>query len=136
MANLNFNKVILGGRITAEPELKQTQQGTSVISFSLAVNRKANKEQTDFINCVAWRGTAEFVSKYFTKGSSIVVEGELQSRNYEDKNGNKRQAYEVICNEAYFVDSKGNVEGSALAFNTANEPKFEEIADEDDDLPF
>ena len=136
MANLNFNKIILGGRITAEPELKRTQQGTSVVTFNLAINRKSSKDVTDFINCVAWRGTAEFVSKYFTKGSSIVVEGELQVRNYEDKNGNKRQTYEVIVSDVFFVDSKGNVEGTSVAFESVNEPKFEDLDDTDEDLPF
>jgi single-strand DNA-binding protein len=136
MANLNLNKVILGGRITADPELKQTPQGVSVVTFSIAINRKGAKETTDFINCVAWRSTAEFISKYFQKGSSIVLDGSIQVRSYQDKEDNKRQAVEVVINDAYFVDSKGNVEGSTVAFNTANEPKFEEIADEDDDLPF
>ena len=140
MANINFNKVILGGRLTTDPELKKTQQGTSVTSFSLAVNRKGNKDVTDFINLVAWRGTAEFICKYFQKGSAIVVEGELQARTYEDKQGTKRQAYEVIVSDAYFVDSKGNVEFSTPnaenAFEGANEPKFEDLNEEDEDLPF
>ena len=140
MANINFNKVILGGRLTTDPEVKKTQQGTSVTSFSLAVNRKGNKDVTDFINLVAWRGTAEFICKYFQKGSAIVVEGELQARTYEDKQGTKRQAYEVIVSDAYFVDSKGNVEFSTPntenAFEGANEPKFEDLNEEDEDLPF
>lgn len=138
MSNINFNKVILGGRLTADPELKVTTQGTPVTSFNIAINRKGNKEITDFITCVAWRGTAEFISKYFTKGNSIVIDGEINVRNYQDKDNNKRQAVEVQVHDAYFVDSKGNVEFSAPktedAFAT-DTPKFEEIAT-DDDLPF
>lgn len=138
MANINFNKVILGGRLTADPELKQTPQGVSVVTFSLAINRKGKDATTDFINCVAWRGTAEFISKYFTKGNSIVIDGEINVRNYQDKDNNKRQAVEVQVHDAYFVDSKGNVEFSAPktedAFAT-DTPKSEEIAT-DDDLPF
>lgn len=134
MANLNFNKVILGGRITADPELKQTPQGVSVVTFSLAINRKGAKETTDFINCVAWRGTAEFISKYFQKGSSIVLDGSIQVRSYQDKEDNKRQAVEVVVSDAYFVDSKGNVEMPQVEFEN-NSPKFEEIGT-DDDLPF
>ena len=135
MANLNFNKVILGGRLTTDPELKKTQQGTSVTSFSLAVNRKANKDVTDFINLVAWRNTAEFICEYFKKGSSIMVEGELQVRTYEDKQGNKRQAYEVIVSDAYFVDSKSDNEGFVPPTSQI-EPNFEEFNNEDEDLPF
>ena len=138
MANINFNKVILGGRLTADPELKQTPQGVSVTTFSLAINRKGKDAPTDFINCVAWRNTAEFISKYFTKGNSIVIDGEINVRNYQDKDNNKRQAVEVLVHDAYFVDSKGNVEFSAPKTEDAFEtdtPKFEEIAT-DDDLPF
>ncbi len=135
MANINFNKVILGGRLTADPELKQTPQGVSVMTFCIAVNRKGTKDITDFINCVAWRNTAEFISKYFYKGSSIVIDGSIQIRAYEDNNGNKRQATEVIVSDAYFVDSKGDVEMPQQAFKTAETPKFEEV-EGDDDLPF
>ncbi len=97
MANLNLNKVILGGRLTADPELKQTASGTPVTAFSVAVSRKyaakaengtPTQPTADFINCVAWRNTAEFISKYFQKGSMIAVTGSIQTRNYEDKNGN------------------------------------------------
>lgn len=136
MANLNLNKVILGGRITADPELKQTPQGVSVVTFSIAINRKGTKETTDFITCVAWRNTAEFISKYFQKGSSIVLDGSIQVRSYQDKDNNKRQAVEVVVSDAYFVDSKGNVEGTSIAFESVNEPKFEELDDTDDILPF
>ena len=109
MANFNINKVILGGRLTADPELKSTQSGVQVCSFSIAVGRKYSKEgeqATDFITCVAWRQTAEFVSRYFRKGSSLCIVGNIQTRSYTDKDGNKRNATEVIVDEAMFVDSK------------------------------
>lgn len=136
MANFNFNKVILGGRITADPELKTTQSGTTVTTFSVAVNRKVAKDQdqkTDFITCVAWRNTAEFIARYFHKGSSICVTGSLQQRSWEDKDGNKRYATEVIVDEATFVDGKKD---SDTASNTpVITPTFEEVPN-DDDLPF
>lgn len=105
-----LNNVTLMGRLVADPELKTTQNGTSVASFRLAVERnyapQGQERQADFIPCVAWRQTAEFIGKYFGKGRMIAVEGSLQSRNYEDKNGQKRTAYEVIVDQAYFADSK------------------------------
>jgi single-strand DNA-binding protein len=131
MANFNLNKVILGGRLTAKPELKQTPQGTSVCTFSLAVNRKGKDAPTDFINCVAWKNQAELIAKYFDKGSSICVMGNIQVRSYTDKDNNKRYATEVIADEVYFVDGKGEVEAPAFA----TQPKFEEISS-DDDIPF
>ena len=109
MANFNINKVILGGRLTADVELKSTQSGVSVCQFSLAVNRKYSKDgeqAVDFISCVAWRTTAEFLSRYFKKGSSVCIVGNIQTRSYTDKEGNKRSATEVIVDEANFVDSK------------------------------
>ena len=104
-----LNRVILMGRLTADPELKQTPNGISVVSFSLAVDRnfagKGAERQTDFINCVAWRQTAEFISRYFGKGRLMAVEGSLQVRNYTDRNENKRQAVEVVVDQAYFADT-------------------------------
>ena len=141
MANFNLNKVILGGRLTADPELKQTPQGVSVTSFSIAVNRRGKEAQTDFINCQAWRLTAEFICKFFKKGSSICVIGSIQTRSWTDQQNNKRIATEVIVDEANFVDSKADAPagsssyGDAPAFQTQQAPKFEEIAS-DDDLPF
>ena len=111
MANLNINKVILGGRITNELELKQTQSGIATIIFSMAIQRKSNNQESDFINCRAWRNTAEFISKYFKKGNSICVVGALQNREWQDKQGNKRTSTEVIVDEAYFVDSKNENSG-------------------------
>lgn len=147
MANFNFNKVILGGRLTADIELKQTQSGLSVCSFSLAVNRRTGKDQpqqTDFIDCKAWKERAEFLSRYFKKGSSLCVVGQLQKREWTDNNGNKRYATEVLVDEAMFVDSKNDAQGSGTAdggnyipeaYTAPVEPKFEEL-DTDADLPF
>lgn len=132
MSNFNFNKVILGGRLTADVELKQTPQGVSVCQFSIAINRRTGKEQeqqADFINCVAWRNTAEFISKYFKKGSSICVSGSLQVRSWTDGNGNKKFATEVKVDDAYFVDGKNESEAQEPT------PSFTEI-DLDDDFPF
>ena len=140
MANFNLNKVILGGRLTADPELKQTPQGVSVTQFSIAVNRKPVKDketQTDFINCVAWRQTAEFICKFFKKGSSICISGSVQTRSWTDQQNNKRYATEIIADEAFFVDGKSDnatSEQGAPTF-TAEQAKFEEVAG-DDDLPF
>lgn len=151
-----LNRVILMGRLTADPELKQTPNGISVVSFSLAVDRnyagKGTERQTDFINCVAWRQTAEFISRYFAKGRMMAVEGSLQVRNYVDKNENKRQAVEVVVDNAYFADSKPAGTSSPapsyqaapayaaapvapVAFNSGSVEDFQEIEDEDD-LPF
>lgn len=144
MANFNINKVILGGRLTAAPELKQTTSGISVTQFSLAVNRKGKEAQTDFLDCVAWRQTAEFICKYFKKGYSICVVGSLQKREWEDKNGGKRYATEIIVDEALFVDSKNDAQATGAsapatympdAYKTAEKPEFEAVG-VDDDLPF
>lgn len=143
-----LNRVILMGRITADPELKQTPNGVSVTAFSLAVERqysgKDNEKKTDFINCVAWRGTAEFISRYFSKGKMIAVEGSLQVRSYTDKNDNKRQATEVIVDQAYFAGDSNASKSQQPAtqpptaptsFNSGSVQDFAEIEDEDD-LPF
>ena len=139
MANLNFNKAILGGRLTADPEVKQTPQGVQVTTFSIAINRKGKDSQTDFINCVAWRQTADFIGRFFKKGNSICVTGSIQTRSWNDQQNVKRYATEVIVDEAFFVDAKseGGQGGSfeEPAFQTTQTPKFEEVAG-DDDLPF
>ena len=113
MASFNFNKVILGGRIARDPELKTTQSGLSVTQFSIAVNRKSTKDQqtpqADFINVTAWRNTAEFITKFFRKGNSICIVGSIQTRSFTDKTGSKREVTEVVADEAYFVDSKQEV---------------------------
>lgn len=120
MANFNLNKVVLGGRLTSDVELKTTQGSISVCSFTIAINRKTGKDkpqESDFINCVAWRGTAEFISKYFNKGSSICVYGSIQTRSWDDPNGQKRYATEVLVDEAMFVDSKSEAQPMTPAPN-------------------
>ena len=154
MSSLNLNKVILGGRLTADPELKQTPSGVAVVSFSIAINRRyqsksadgAQAQQADFINVVAWRQTAEFISRYFRKGSAICITGSIQTRTWQDQQGQKRYATEVVADEAMFVDSK-NESSSAGGYapdtynapsyssTPATAPKFEELKT-DDDLPF
>lgn len=108
-ANFNFNKVIIGGRMVNTPELKKTPSGVSVTSFSVAVNRRHQKDseaQADFINVTAWRQKAEFICQFFKKASSICIVGSIQTRSWTDNNGQKRYATEVVADEAFFVDSK------------------------------
>lgn len=113
-ANFNFNKVIIGGRMTADPELKTTPSGIAVTTFTVAVNRRfggknEGEAQADFFNVTAWRQTAEFICKYFKKASSICVMGSLQTRSWVDKDGQKRYATEIVADEAYFVDAKAEM---------------------------
>lgn len=141
MANFNINKVILGGRLAADPELKQTNSGTAVVSFNLAVSRRFQKDgeqKADFITVVAWKQTAEFIAKYFQKGSSICIVGNIQTRTWTDQNGQKRYATEVIADEALFVDSKsetGNTGGAYVPDQYKTEPQFENI-ESGEELPF
>ena len=138
------NKAILMGRLTSTPELKTTSGGISVLSFSIAVQRQYKSADgtypTDFINIVAWRNTADFISKYFEKGQLIAIVGSIQTRSYEDKAGNKRTAVEVVADEAHFVESKkDSSRGIAPEFKAppvtgGNDMEFEEV--EDDELPF
>lgn len=131
MSNLNLNKVVLAGRLTADVELKQTPSGVSVCSFTLAINRKfsANgQQQTDFIQCQAWRQTAEFIARYFKKGSALCIGGSIQTRSWTDNNNQKRYATEVVADEAMFVDGKNDSQGTEA-------PNYEEM-NADDDLPF
>lgn len=139
-----INMVALMGRLTFEPELKFTPNGVQVISFQVACDRKYQSEsqnrQADFIDCVAWRQTAEFISKYFHKGSMIAVEGTIQTSSYTDKNGNQRKQVEVLANNVSFCGSKsetGGAAGSQAEPNNSNPDNsdFDEITD-DDDLPF
>lgn len=123
MSNLNLNKVILGGRLTADPELKQTQSGIPVCSFTVAVNRRRSGEgeqQVDFINVIAWRQTAEFLSRYFRKGSSVCIVGSIQTRSWTDQNNQKHYSTEVVADEISFVDSRG--ENSASVAPNASAP--------------
>ena len=116
----SFNKVILMGRLTADPEAKQTQSGISVTSFTLAVDRKVKTgedKQCDFINVVAWRQTADFICRYFRKGQAMLVCGELQTRSWQDNNGNKRNATEVVASEVSFCESKRDGESNNTSAN-------------------
>ena len=136
-----FNLVVLTGRLTADPELKTTQSGISVTSFSIAVDRRyrsGEDRQTDFINIVAWRQTAEFVTKYFKKGSLIGIEGSIQTRKYQDKDGNNRTVFEVVANNVQFVESKRDSAPSSepASFSNAGVDDFAEIGDVDAELPF
>ena len=139
-----LNKVILMGRFAADPELRHTQSGTPVCSFRLAVERdfkdKDGSRQTDWLDCVAWKGTAEFISRYFSKGRMAVVDGRLQTRSYEDKNGSKRKAVEVVADSVYFADSRkdGDSTPPPTAYEApASKPgEFTELSDDDGELPF
>lgn len=145
--------VALMGRLTYEPELRTTNSGLSVLSFQIACDRSyqasGQERQADFIDCVAWRQTAEFISRFFHKGSMIAVEGSIQTRNYTDKSGNNRKAVEVVVNNASFCGSKAETGTAAPAdspaqsfsqpapsYSNAESSDFEEIIDDDDDLPF
>lgn len=152
-SNFNFNKVILGGKMVESPELRVTPQGVNVISFRIAVNRRGAGNNTDFFNVQAWRNTADFVTKYFRKGSSICVVGSIQNREWTDQNGQKRYATDIVADEAYFVDAKGdsqvaqqNQDYMASQYQAMGQqvnqtapqtaPMYEDITDSDDSLPF
>ena len=150
-----LNQIIIMGRLTRDPELRRTQSGTAVCSFSVAVDRdfksQSGEKETDFIDVVAWRSTAEFVAKYFTKGRMAIVEGRLQIRPWTDKDGNNRRSAEVVADNIYFGDSKrdsaGDMGGYSAPAYTApaggysapvggSSSGFAEIDEEDGDLPF
>ena len=159
-----LNKIFIMGRLTRDPELRRTQNGTAVTSFSLAVDRdfksQSGEKETDFIDVVAWRSTAEFVAKYFTKGRMAVVEGRLQIRDWKDREGNNRRSAEVVADNIYFGDSKrdnadggsfNQSQGYAQSFNqvpqqqpayqapqnvSAAPSDFSMLSDDDPDLPF
>ena len=150
-----LNQIVIMGRLTRDPELRRTGSGIAVTSFTLAVDRDfsgkdSGEKETDFIDCVAWRQTGEFVSKYFTKGRMAVVTGRLQIRGWTDKDGNKRRTAEVIADSVYFGDSKKESDsGSSYGGNSYNAPghnapgyagppqnDFAEIEDDDAQLPF
>lgn len=141
-----MNKAIIVGNLTKDPEQRTTPNGTAVTSFTVAVNRRYKsqdgQQQTDFINCVAWRSTAEFIAKYFTKGSRIGIVGTIQTRTYDDQNGNKRYVTEVVVDEAEFVTSKaqGAQKPTEQESKTADELFGEDLADfqplDDAELPF
>lgn len=139
-----LNKVILQGRLTGDPELKTTTAGVTVTSFSIAVERnyQANgQRESDFFNVTAWRKTAEFISRFFTKGNKILLVGELQQRSYQTQQGEKRTVVEVVANEAYFCDGKkaeneqNEIQFPTPQFAASNDNNFEEMSAEDV-LPF
>lgn len=149
-----FNLAILTGRLTSDVELKVTTSGISVCNFSIAVDRaykKGEEKQTDFLNVVCWRTTAEFVSKWFKKGSLIGIEGSIQTRKYQDKDGNNRTAFEIVANNVHFVESKRSADVNVSAdplpdfankvneLNNANSSSgdmFDDVLDSSGDLPF
>lgn len=130
-----INRITIGGRITADPELRTTGTGTSVTSFAIACDRDFKNKQSgekgvDFVEIVAWRATAEFICKYFGKGRMIIVDGRLQMRDWTDKDGNKRRSAEVVADNAYFGDSKSESKQSEPSVN------WEEIGNDEGGLPF
>lgn len=134
-----LNKVILIGRLTGAPELRRTQSGRPVASFTLAVNRDYNREETDFIQVVAWNKTAEFVANWFQKGQLVAVVGRLQVRDWQDKEGGSRRSYEVVAEEAHFAESKrGEVTRKPAGHPVAvpGPGEFAELSEDDDQLPF
>ena len=148
-----LNHIVIMGRLTRDPELRRTGSGIAVASFTVAVDRDfggraGGEKETDFIDCVAWRQTGEFLSKYFTKGSMIVVSGRLQIRNWTDKEGNKRRSAEVVADNVYFGESKRDSMASSgfdqtpppvsyqAPANPAASSDFSTLMDDDPDLPF
>lgn len=142
-----LNSAIIQGRICANPELRHTPNDIAVTTFTVATDKgSGDKKQTSFIDCVAWRGTAELVCKWFQKGSAIIVQGSIQTRSYQDKDGNKRKAFEIVADNVHFAESKrdGDSHGSRaqaasyrpdVSYTSGNTGDFEEIPS-DDDLPF
>ena len=127
-----LNKIIMQGRLTRDPEMRRTGTGTAVASFTLAVDRDFGDKETDFIECVAWKNTAEFVDKYFSKGRMAVVVGRLQIRSWNDKDGNKRKTAEVVAESVYFGDSKND----SAQNNPAPAQEYAVLDGEDFGLPF
>ena len=139
-----LNNCTIMGRLTRDPELRRTGSGVAVASFTLAVDRDFNpkdggERETDFIDCVAWRGAGEFVSKYFSKGSMAIVSGRLQIRAWTDKDGNKRKSAEIVAENVYFGEAKRSREGNAYggnSYSAAPASDFALISDDDAQLPF
>ena len=138
-----LNKIVLQGRLCYDPELRHTQSGAAVSSFTLAVDRDfkshSGERETDFVNCTAWKSVAEFTARYFSRGRMAIVEGRLQSRKYTDKDGNNRTAYEVVASSVYFGDSKRDsdpLDKLADDATPVSEPSFQEMEDDPSELPF
>ena len=138
---MSLNRVSIMGRLTRDPDLRYTTSNIAVASWSLAVDRDhSNKEdgsrETDFLDVIAWRSTAEFAAKYLAKGRMIAVDGRLQTRNWEDKSGNKRKSVEIVADSIYFADSNRTNSGASEAYQSAEPAGFEEVDGEDNQLPF
>ena len=132
-----MNKIIIKGRLAKDPELKKTNSGKVLCNFSVAVGRNFDYEITDFFDCTAWNNNAEFISKYFSKGKEILIDGEMQSDKFKDKNGNNRTSWKVIVNRAEFCGSKGESENTPNHNNSAADiDDLDDLDDLDDDLPF
>ena len=137
-----LNHITAAGRLTKDPELRRTQNGVAVASFTIACDRDikdaSGNKQTDFIDCVAWRNTAEFVDKYLTRGRMVIVSGRLQMREWTDKNSNKRRNAEILAENVYFGDSKRAAENTEKdeAKEAAQTVDFDQVEIDDDDLPF
>ena len=129
-----LNQIVIMGRLVRDPELRSTQSGTSVATFTVAVERDFGEKQADFIDCVAWRQTGEFVSKYFLKGNMIAVSGSLQSRKWKDRDGNNRTSWEINANQVYFCGSRKDSAPAEYVPVTAQD--FKELDDSDGELPF
>lgn len=150
MANFNYNKCFLAGRLVADPELKQTQNGTSYTRFTIAITRRvkaknAEQPESDFIDCEAWNATAEAITKHFKKSNSIFVEAEARLDRFQDKDGNKRSVIRFTVNDFRFIETLAESQQSAKksepatdapSYSKPAEPHFEEINVEDDDIPF
>lgn len=140
---MSLNNISIMGRLTRDPEIRRTQSGAAVASFAIACDRdfsNGGERETDFFDCVAWKGTAEFIGKYFTKGSMIVINGRLQSRSWIDKDGRNRRTVEILANSVYFCESKKAAETNARPDNTPAYPApasdFAMIDYDDAELPF
>ena len=133
---MSLNSVVLMGRLTADPEMRTTNNGTAVTTFTLAVDRDfGENKETDFVSCVAWKKTAEHVSKFWKKGQMMALQGSLQSRKWEDRDGNKRTNWEVIVNSTYFCGDKRSDNSQQSPVNVSAS-QFEELPDSDGELPF
>ena len=139
---MSMNRVTIMGRLTRDPELRRTGNGIAVANFRLAVERdhiskEDGSKEADFLDVTAWRSTAEFAAKYLTKGRMVAVDGRLQSRTYDDKDGNKRNAVEIVADRIYFADAKRNDDHSTQnAYQPTEQPGFEEVTGDDESLPF
>lgn len=129
-----LNHITIMGRFTKDPELRRTQSGKSVASFTVACDRDIDRSKSDFFDCVAWNGTADFISKYFTKGQLCVVDGRMEFRDWTDKNGQNRRSAEVVVDNIYFASKREDNSSFTIPDNTVR--NFEKMIEDDDQLPF